>query len=267
MSEFLERVLHVVRINSHAEAAAPSDVRFTLDGTTITVTWTPPSPAPSNGYIVYYVDFYSPSHYPVARDEGNVSVSSGSDSRVVIPVTDIVYTVSVVAVSDLPSAEVEGVPGTHRYMLPLFMITKLYKCACDVTACLFSDPYVEILGQVLLPDHSLVDNTVMRLRCITGRVDCCTSANTKWYLPSGVAASSATTASYGGGSNRGAIELVTGGAASLNQGIHRCTLPESDHAANPSTISLYVGIYNPGQGECITHLITGLKVVCSKLYY
>ena len=45
-----------------------------------------------------------------------MSVSSGSASQVVIPVTDIVYTVSVVAVSDLPSAEVEGVPGTHTYV-------------------------------------------------------------------------------------------------------------------------------------------------------
>ena len=45
-----------------------------------------------------------------------MSVSSGSASQVVIPVTNIVYTVSVVAVSDLPSAEVEGVPGTHTYI-------------------------------------------------------------------------------------------------------------------------------------------------------
>ena len=122
-----------------------------------------------------------------------------------------------------------------------------------------SDPYVEILGLVLLPDHGLVDNTVMRLRCITGRVDCCkTDANTKWYLPSGDAATSGIS-SYGDGSPRGAIELVTGGAASLMQGIHRCTLPESDPATNPSTISLYVGIYNPGQGECFI-------VTCFKLF-
>ena len=45
-----------------------------------------------------------------------MSVSSGSASQVVIPVTDIVYTVSVVAVSDLPSVQVEGVPGTHTYL-------------------------------------------------------------------------------------------------------------------------------------------------------
>ena len=61
--------------------------------------------------MVYYVDYYSYLHS--ARDAGSVSVSSGSASQVVIPVTNIVYTVSVVAVSDLPSAEVEGVPGTH----------------------------------------------------------------------------------------------------------------------------------------------------------
>ena len=113
-----------------------------------------------------------------------------------------------------------------------------------------SDPYVEILGLVLLPNHSLVDNTVTRLHCMTGRVDCCTSADTEWYLPSGVAAASTTTASYGRNSIRGAIELVSGSPESLMQGIHRCTLPESDPATNSSTISLYVGIYNPGQGEC-----------------
>ena len=111
----------MVDSNSHAEATAPSGVSFTLDGPTTTVTWTPPSPTPSNGYVVYYVDFYSYLHS--ARDVGNVSVSSGSASQVVIPVTDIVYTVSVVAVSDLPSIKTEAVPGTHRYVLPLFMIT------------------------------------------------------------------------------------------------------------------------------------------------
>ena len=55
------------------------------------------------------------------RDAGSVSVSSGSDSQVVIPVTEIVYRVSVVAVSDLPSVEITAVPGTLRYVLPLFM--------------------------------------------------------------------------------------------------------------------------------------------------
>ena len=179
-----------------------------------------------------------------------MSVSSGSN-RVVIPVPNRVYTVSVVAVarSDLPSVQTEAVPGTRRYMLPLFMITKLYKCACDFTACFSSDPYVEILGEVLLPDHSLVENTVIRLRCITGRVDCCdTNPNTKWYLPVGVATTNGIS-SYGDNSSLGAIELITGSPESSMQGIHRCTLPESDPATNPSTISLYIGIYGPGQGE------------------
>ena len=147
------------------------------------------------------------------------------------------------------------------------MITKLCKCTCDVTARFSSDPYVEIFGQVLLPDHSLVDNTVMRLRCMTGRVDCCTSADTEWYLPSGVAVFSATTASYGGGSNRGGIELTTGSPESAMQGIHRCTLPESDPATNPFIISLYVGIYSPGQGDCIAYLVTGFEVVCNDLTF
>ena len=109
--------VEIVDTNSHTEAAAPSGVNFTHDGTTITVNWTPPSPAPSNGYMVYYTDYYIFRHS--ARDAGSVSVSSGSDSQVVIPVTDIVYNVSVVAVSDLPSVVIEAVPGTHRYMLPI----------------------------------------------------------------------------------------------------------------------------------------------------
>ena len=247
----------MVDINSNADTAAPSNVSFTHNGTTITVTWTPTSPAPSNGYMVYYTDYYSYLHS--ARDEGSVSVSSGSDSQVVIPVTNIVYTVSVVAVSDLPSVQTEAVPGTHTYVLPLFIITKFCKCACDFTACFYSEPYVEIFDQVLLPNNSLVENTVIRLRCITGRVDCCnTNANTKWYLPTGIATTNGIS-SYGSNTSLGAIELVTGGATSLNQGIHRCTLPESDPATNPSTISLYVGIYNPGQGECIVDLVTGLQ--------
>ena len=204
--------------------------------------------------MVYYTDFYIFLHS--ARDEGSVAVSSGSASQVVIPVTDIVYTVSVVAVSDLPSVQTEAVPGTR-------IMCYHYSNSASVSvnllhASLNSDPYVEIFDQVLLPNHSVVDNTVMRLRCVTGRVDCCTNppnANTKWYLPSGIATTSGIS-SYGIYSSRGVIELVTGGAASLNQGIHRCTVPESDPATNPFTISLYVGIYNPEQGECIANLVT-----------
>ena len=112
---------------------------------------------------------------------------------------------------------------------------------------------------MLLPDHSLVEPPVhpTRLRCITGRVDCCTNtgtshnpniAITKWYLPGDVAATSGF-ASYGSGASLGAIELATGSPEASMQGIHRCTLPEPDPATNPSPISLYIGIYTPGQGE------------------
>ena len=46
-----------------------------------------------------------------------MSVSSGSASQVISSLSQtIVYTVSVVAVSDLPSVQTEAVPGTHRYM-------------------------------------------------------------------------------------------------------------------------------------------------------
>ena len=120
---------------------------------------------------------------------------------------------------------------------------------------------------MLLPDHSLVEVPVTptRLRCITGRVDCCSSPNpytaiTVWYLPNGDAATSGFFA-YGTPSPLGAIELHSGSPESSMQGIHRCTLPESDPATNPSPISLYIGIYAPGQGECIAHLVTGRKVV------
>ena len=46
-----------------------------------------------------------------------MSVSSSSDSQVVITVTDIVYRVYVVAVSDVPSVQIEAVPGTYRIII------------------------------------------------------------------------------------------------------------------------------------------------------
>ena len=122
---------------------------------------------------------------------------------------------------------------------------------------------------MLLPDHSLIQTSPNRLRCITGRVDCCTNIGTSpnpytaitvWYLPGGDAATSGFYI-YGSMSSLGAIELTTGSPESSMQGIHRCTLPESDPATNPSPISLHIGIYAPGQGECIAHLVTGFKVV------
>ena len=77
--------------------------------------------------MVYYTDYYSPRHRAVPRDEGSVSVSSGSASQVVIiPDTDIVYRASVVAISDLPSVVVTAVPGTPRYVLPLFMTLQVF---------------------------------------------------------------------------------------------------------------------------------------------
>ena len=82
----------------HAGGVAPSGVSAAQDGTTITVTWIPPSPIPSAGYVVFY---------STTGDEGSVSVSSGSDSQAVITgrQADYEYTVSVVALSaHLPSA-------------------------------------------------------------------------------------------------------------------------------------------------------------------
>ena len=125
--------------------------------------------------------------------------------------------------------------------------------ACDFTAYFSSDPYVELVGRVLLPDHSLVAKTVTKLRCVTSRIDCCSNdidrVDTKWYLPSGDTATARYTHSTGLGYPLGSIALTDVSTVSGNQGIYRCTVPESDPAANPSTISFYVGIYNLGQGE------------------
>ena len=90
-------IVYILMVMSHyAGGVAPSGVSAAQDGTTITVTWIPPSPAPSAGYMVYYC---------TTGDEGSVSVSSGSD-RAVITGRQVgrVYIVGVVAVSDLPSA-------------------------------------------------------------------------------------------------------------------------------------------------------------------
>ena len=58
-----------------------------------------------------------------------MSVSSGSASQVISSLSQtIVYTVSVVAVSDLPSVQTEAVLGTHRYrynVLPLLNFTSV----------------------------------------------------------------------------------------------------------------------------------------------
>ena len=98
--------------------------------------------------MVYYTDSYSPSHRTVARDEGSMSVSSGSASQVVIiPDTDIVYRASVVAISDLPSVVVTAAPGTSTIIhdfasvpvillhasLQIPMLRSLMTCCCQTT--------------------------------------------------------------------------------------------------------------------------------------
>ena len=141
-----------------------------------------------------------------------------------------------------------------------------------VTLFFFSDPYLELSGQVL-PDHSLVADTDIdlspprNLRCVTTRIDCCSAADidAAWYLPNGSTISGANVLSSGEGFTLGSVALVSSSLVSGNQGIYRCTVPESDPATNPSTISYYVGIYNHGQGEYIAHnimhLSTGFKVI------
>ena len=112
-------IVYILMVMSHyAGGVAPSGVSAAQDGTTVTVTWIPPSPAPSAGYMVYY---------STTGDEGSVSVSSGSDSQAVITgrQADRAYTVSVVAVFYLPSVQTAAVPavrpGTHRDTICIFV--------------------------------------------------------------------------------------------------------------------------------------------------
>ena len=141
-----------------------------------------------------------------------------------------------------------------------------------VTQCFFSEPYVELSGQVLA-DNSLIADTDINsslsrdLRCVTARMDCCSVADidAAWYLPNGSTISGTNVLSSGEGFTLGSVALVSSSLVSVNQGIYRCTVPQSDPATNPSTISYYVGIYNHGQGEYIAHnimhLSTGFKVI------
>ena len=245
-------------IDSHTEVTAPRNTNATQNRTTITVTWTPPSPAPLNGYLVYY---------SATGDEGSVSVSSGSVSQTVITgrQADRVYTVSVVALSaHLPSALTAAVPavrpGTQRVEKYYY---DYYQDVANVPVVIlffFSDPYVELSGQVL-PDDSLVADTDIdsspsrNLRCVTARMDCCSVADidAAWYLPNGSSIRGTNVLSSGEGFTLGSVALVSRSLVSGNQGIYRCTVPESDPAANTSTISYYVGIYNHGQGECFAN--------------
>ena len=107
----------------HAGGVAPSGVSAAQDGTTITVTWIPPSPAPSAGYMVYY---------STTGDEGSVSVSSGSDSQAVITgrQADRVYTVSIVALSAHLPSTLTTVPAIRPGMY-------IYMEGCHFVWCLF----------------------------------------------------------------------------------------------------------------------------------
>ena len=131
-----------------------------------------------------------------------------------------------------------------------------------IEACFFSVPYVELNGRVL-PNNSLVVVTdivadaAMTLRCVTPRTDCCSDADTamaQWYHPYGGDASATFIfdwLSRGEGEPLGSVALVRVRSRSrrYNQGIYRCTVPLPGTAANPSTISYYIGLYNPGNGE------------------
>ena len=138
-----------------------------------------------------------------------------------------------------------------------------------IEACFFSVPYVELSGRVL-PNNSLVvvsdivADEARTLRCVTPRTDCCSDADTamaQWYHPNGGDASATfifDRLSRGEGEPLGSVALVRVRSSSLrynriifgrNQGIYRCTVPLPGTAANPSTISYYIGLYNPGNGE------------------
>ena len=133
-----------------------------------------------------------------------------------------------------------------------------------IEACFFSVPYVELNGRVL-PNNSLVVVTdivadaAMTLRCVTPRIDCCSDADTamaQWYHPNGGDAGAIrflNRLSSGEGEPLGSVALVRANPGILmarnNQGIYRCTVPLPGTAANPSTISYYIGLYNPRNGE------------------
>ena len=145
-------------ISDYAGGVAPSSVSAAQDGTTITVTWAPPTPAPSVGYMVYY---------STTGDERSVSVSNGSDSQAVITCqqADHVYTVSVVAVYvHLPSTltTVPAVrPGIYNYILyggmSFCVVSIFYLPSVQITAVLVVRPgtYTErldIMLPLLLPE-------------------------------------------------------------------------------------------------------------------
>ena len=147
----------------------------------------------------------------------------------------------------------------------------------------------------LVEETDIVADAAMTLRCVTPRTDCCSDADiatSQWYHPDGsnVCASGAeckmrrfVRLSSGQGEPLGYVALVrviSGNLASSNQGIYRestgnlqgiyrvstgnlqgiyrCTVPKPGTAANPSTISYYIGIYNHGNGENTTLSVINL---------
>ena len=127
-----------------------------------------------------------------------------------------------------------------------------------------SVPYVELNGQVL-PNNSLVvvsdivADAARTLRCVTPRTDCCSDADTavaQWYHHDGRDAGAIrflNRLSSGEGEPLGSVALVRANSNNevgmRNEGIYRCTVPLPGTTANPSTISYYIGLYNPGNGE------------------
>ena len=119
----------------------------------------------------------------------------------------------------------------------------------------------------MLPNNSLVvvsdivADAAMTLRCVTPRTDCCSDADTtvaQWYHHNGRDAGAIrflNRLSSGEGEPLGSVALVRANPGILmarkNQGIYRCTVPLPGTTANPSTISYYIGLYNPGNGECM----------------
>ena len=136
--------------------------------------------------------------------------------------------------------------------------------------CFSSVPYVELNGQVL-PNNSLVvvsdivADAAMTLRCVTPRTDCCSDADTavaQWYHPNGGDAGAIqflNRLSSGEGEPLGSVALVRANSnnevAMNNEGIYRCTVPLPGTTANPSTISYYIGLYNPGNGEGMQFMV------------
>ena len=129
--------------------------------------------------------------------------------------------------------------------------------------CFSSVPYVELNGRVL-PNNSLVvvsdivADAAMTLRCVTPRTDCCSDVDTavaQWYHPNGGDAGAIIAIfvrlSRGEDEPLGYVALVRVNSGDLgpgSEGIYRCTVPEPGTAV---ISSYYVGIYNPGNGECM----------------